>query len=84
MHPLSVGTQVPICTSTKDGMAYFFPIGIGVKKYHVIFDAAGHRWLKMQSIEQRGPKNYFQDPSGFLIVRPTRQGRLDTGGGESK
>jgi hypothetical protein len=54
-----------------------------VKNCNVIFDTAGHRRLKMQLTDQWGPKNYFQDPSGLLIAKPTHQGRLDTGCGES-
>ena len=88
MHRLRVDTLVPICVSTKDEMACsvfsFSPLGGDKNTCIFWYDSTGQRWLKMQSISQRGPKNYFQDLSGLLIERPTHQGRLDldTGGGK--
>ena len=52
MHPLREDTQVPICASTKDGMAYSFLSfsPLGWQKWYVVFGTAGHRWSKMQSV----------------------------------
>ena len=51
MRSFRVDTQV-ICVSTKDGKAYSFSSfsPLEWQKYDVVFDMAGHWWLKMRSV----------------------------------